>query len=105
MKISFEEFTVAKNENQQFKSNVNFCCNSCCFYPHWAIKSQENLLHYNSTTEALTEKNDSDEFPLPVGRLMFSMMPVTYSVTRFISLETFHVSFARVSSLVRKIYS
>ena len=61
-------------------------------------KSQENLLHYNSTTEALTGKNDSDEFPLPVGRLVFSMMPVSYSVTRFIALETFHVSFARVSS-------
>jgi len=40
-------------------------------------KSQENLLHYNSTTEALTEKNESNEFPLPVGRLVFSMMPVT----------------------------
>ena len=61
-------------------------------------KSQENLLHYNSTTEALTGKNDSDEFPLPVGRLVFSMMPVSSSVTRFIALETFHVSFARVSS-------
>ena len=42
-------------------------------------KSQENLLHYSSTTEALTGKNDSDEFPLPVGRLVLSMMPVTYS--------------------------
>ena len=54
-------------------------------------KCQENLPHYNSTsTDALTGKNDSEEFPLPVGRLMLSMMPPldrAYISSSFIVLE------------------
>ena len=84
---------------------LTFAVTAAVFIHTGPSKSQENLLHYNNTTEALTGKNDSDEFPLLGGRVVLSMMPVTYTVTRFIALETFHVSFARVSSLARKIYS
>ena len=75
---------------------LTFAVTAAVFIHTGPSKSQENLLHYNNTTEALTGKNDSDEFPLLGGRV---------TVTRFIALETFHVSFARVSSLARKIYS
>ena len=70
---------------------LTFAVTAVIFTLNGTSKCQENLLHYNSTgTEALTGKNDSEEFPLPVGRLMLSMMPpldCTYISSSFVVLE------------------